>query len=147
MLVAAANRKGGRGGTRNSKKNVLKELGEHPAGGPVQVLDGRYGPYVNYKKVNVTLPEGVTPESVTMAQALTWSHDQGRRQRWNNQSQPHQDKYGRGNERNDAKGHYYEEKHYCQAKRGQKGQYDQEKQRRQVEHHEEKYSQEGIGRI
>jgi len=72
LLAAAANRKGGRGGARSSKKNVLKELGEHPDGGPVQVLDGRYGPYVNYKKVNVTLPEGVTPDSVTMEQALTW---------------------------------------------------------------------------
>lgn len=72
LLIAAANRKGKQGGERSSKKTVLKELGEHPDGGPVQVLDGRYGPYVNYKKINVTLPEGVTPETVTREQALAW---------------------------------------------------------------------------
>lgn len=72
LVASAANRKGKQGGERTSKKNVLKELGEHPAGGPVQVLDGRYGPYVNYKKINVTLPKEITPESVTMEQALAW---------------------------------------------------------------------------
>jgi len=72
LVALAANRKGKQGGERSSKKNVLKELGEHPDGGPVQVLDGRYGPYVNYKKTNVTLPKEMTPESVTMEQALAW---------------------------------------------------------------------------
>lgn len=72
LLVASANRKGKQSGERTSKKNVLKELGEHPDGGPMQVLDGRYGPYVNYKKINVTLPKEVTPESVTLEQALAW---------------------------------------------------------------------------
>ena len=72
LVALSANRKGKQGGERTSKKNVLKELGEHPDGGPVQVLDGRYGPYVNYKKINVTLPKEMTPESVTLEQALAW---------------------------------------------------------------------------
>lgn len=73
LIASAANRKDRKGGERtSSKKNVLKALGEHPDGGAVQVLDGKYGPYVNYQKVNVTLPEGVTPESVTLEQALAW---------------------------------------------------------------------------
>jgi DNA topoisomerase-1 len=73
LIAAAANRKDRKGGERTaSKKNVLKALGEHPDGGPIAVLDGKYGPYVNYQKVNVTLPEGVTPESVTLEQALAW---------------------------------------------------------------------------
>ena len=48
----------------------LAELGEHPEGGAVQVLSGRYGPYVKWGKVNATLPRDVTPESLTMEQAL-----------------------------------------------------------------------------
>ena len=48
----------------------LRELGEHPDGGPVQVLDGRYGPYVKWGKVNATLPKGVTPETITVDAAL-----------------------------------------------------------------------------
>ena len=49
---------------------ALAELGEHPDGGLVQVLNGRFGPYVKWGKVNATLPRDMTPESVTMEQAL-----------------------------------------------------------------------------
>ena len=62
---------GGRGRGRTAK-SVLKELGEHPDGGAVQVLSGRYGPYVNFGKINVTLPKDVKPEEVTLEQALVW---------------------------------------------------------------------------
>jgi DNA topoisomerase-1 len=49
----------------------LKELGEHPTdGGPVQVMSGRYGPYVKWDRVNATLPKDMAPESVTMEQAV-----------------------------------------------------------------------------
>ncbi|RIK25140.1 MAG: DNA topoisomerase I, partial [Chloroflexi bacterium] len=74
LLAGAAERKGRSGGrtTRSSAKTVLKTLGEHPDGGAIQVLDGRYGPYVNYNKVNVTLPKEVKPEDVTLEQALAW---------------------------------------------------------------------------
>lgn len=48
----------------------LREMGEHPDGGPIQVMNGRYGPYVKWGKVNVTLPRDVTPEDVTLEQAL-----------------------------------------------------------------------------
>ena len=48
----------------------LKELGEHPDGGPVNVMKGRYGPYVKWEKVNATLPETVEPENVTLEYAL-----------------------------------------------------------------------------
>jgi len=49
----------------------LVELGEHPeSGGPVNVMDGRYGPYVKWGKVNATLPKDVEPANVTMDMAV-----------------------------------------------------------------------------
>ncbi|SEH98886.1 type I DNA topoisomerase [Paracoccus alkenifer] len=48
----------------------LAELGEHPEGGAVQVLNGRFGPYVKWGKVNATLPRDLAPEAVTMERAL-----------------------------------------------------------------------------
>ena len=49
---------------------ALRDLGEHPDGGPVQVMPGKYGPYVKWAKVNATLPKEVTPEAVTLDEAL-----------------------------------------------------------------------------
>jgi DNA topoisomerase I len=48
----------------------LRELGEHPDGGPVQVMPGKYGPYVKWAKVNATLPKELAPETVTLEEAL-----------------------------------------------------------------------------
>ncbi len=48
----------------------LRELGEHPDGGPVNVMKGRYGPYVKWDKINATLPESIEPDAVTLDQAL-----------------------------------------------------------------------------
>ncbi|MDZ7772812.1 MAG: type I DNA topoisomerase [Balneolaceae bacterium] len=58
---------------KNKKKrsSVIKELGDHPAEGkPVRVLDGRYGPYIKFGKTNVSLPDDLKPEEVTMEQAV-----------------------------------------------------------------------------
>ncbi|KMW59535.1 DNA topoisomerase I [Candidatus Rhodobacter oscarellae] len=60
---------GRRGGAAAAKP--LHELGEHPQrGGPVNVMDGRYGPYVKWEKVNATITKGVEPADVTMEMAL-----------------------------------------------------------------------------
>jgi len=51
--------------------SVLKELGDHPdEGGKVQVLNGRYGPYVKHGKINATIPKDREPEQVTLEEAL-----------------------------------------------------------------------------
>jgi hypothetical protein len=49
----------------------LKELGEHPVkGGTVAVMEGKYGPYVKWDKVNATLPKGTDPAELTMDMAV-----------------------------------------------------------------------------
>ena len=48
-----------------------KNLGEHPdKGGPILVKKGRYGPYVSHDGVNATLTGDITPENVTVEQAV-----------------------------------------------------------------------------
>ena len=59
----------GRG--RGQAAKPLHELGEHPSeGGPVNVMDGRYGPYVKWGKVNATIPKDIKPEDVNIDMAL-----------------------------------------------------------------------------
>ncbi|MGR6431212.1 type I DNA topoisomerase [Rhizobium sp. PAMB 3174] len=62
---ANAGQRGGR-----TAAAALKALGDHPDGGAITVRDGRYGPYVNWGKVNATLPKGKDPQSVTVEEAL-----------------------------------------------------------------------------
>ena len=49
---------------------ALKELGDHPDGGKLAVMDGRYGPYVKWEKINATLPNGTDPQDVSLEQAV-----------------------------------------------------------------------------
>ncbi|MCY1127020.1 type I DNA topoisomerase [Frigidibacter sp. RF13] len=62
--------KAARGGRGGSAPAALRELGTHPDGGPIQVMAGRYGPYVKWEKVNATLPKGADPATVTLEEAL-----------------------------------------------------------------------------
>ncbi len=56
---------------RPRASSLVKELGDHPQlGGKVQVLSGRYGPYVRHGKVNATLPKDRDPEQVTLQEAV-----------------------------------------------------------------------------
>ncbi len=57
-------------GRGRSTPAALATLGDHPDGGSITVRDGRYGPYVNWGKVNATLPKGKDPASVTLEEAL-----------------------------------------------------------------------------
>ena len=59
-------------GRRGAAPKVLKDLGAHPDDGePMQVLDGRYGPYIKHGKTNATLPKDTKPEDLTVEQAVT----------------------------------------------------------------------------
>ncbi len=63
-------RKAARGAGRGAAQKPLRELGEHPDGGAVNVMDGRYGPYVKWEKVNATIPKETDPKEITLEQAL-----------------------------------------------------------------------------
>ncbi len=71
VLLAEKKAGGGKGRWQRAAPTVLKELGEHPSeGGKVQVLSGRYGPYVKHGDVNATLPRGKEPTALTMDEAV-----------------------------------------------------------------------------
>lgn len=50
---------------------VLRVLGDHPDDkASVEICSGRYGPYARHGKVNATLPKDLSPDEVTLEQAL-----------------------------------------------------------------------------
>lgn len=56
---------------RGARSTILKELGKLPnSETPIQILNGKYGPYIKVGKVNVSLPEGSDPQKFTLAEAL-----------------------------------------------------------------------------
>ena len=43
----------------------LREVGPHPAdGAPIQLFEGRYGPYVKHGSVNASLPKGADADTL-----------------------------------------------------------------------------------
>jgi DNA topoisomerase-1 len=71
VTVLAEKAAGGKGGFQRGKATVLKDLGDHPdGGGKIQVLSGRYGPYINFGKVNANVPKSKEPAAVTVEEAV-----------------------------------------------------------------------------
>ena len=64
----------GRGATRK----VLKELGKDSKGANVQLMDGRYGPYLTNGELNASLPKGTDPEGLDLEAAVTLLKDRGK---------------------------------------------------------------------
>ncbi|HEY9880531.1 MAG TPA: type I DNA topoisomerase [Leptolyngbyaceae cyanobacterium] len=70
-LELLAEPKTGRG--RKKSAEPLRTLGNHPADEePIAIFNGPYGPYVKHGKTNVSVPEGVVVEEVTVEQAVEW---------------------------------------------------------------------------
>ncbi|MEE8253679.1 MAG: type I DNA topoisomerase [Hyphomicrobium sp.] len=70
VALIAEKAAGDKGRFQRAKPTVLKVLGEHPDGGPIQVLSGRYGPYVKHASVNATIPNGKDPAAITVEEAV-----------------------------------------------------------------------------
>ncbi len=68
VSLIAEKQKSGKGA---AKAAPLRELGEHPElGGPMEIMDGRYGPYVKHGKINATIPRSADPEKLTVEEAV-----------------------------------------------------------------------------
>jgi DNA topoisomerase I len=59
-----------KGPSNRRTPGALRDLGEHPEGGKVQVFNGRYGAYVKHDKINATIPKDKTPEGITLDEAV-----------------------------------------------------------------------------
>lgn len=66
-LIAEKRANPGRGRTA---AKPLKALGEHPDGGEMNVMEGRYGPYVKWGKINATIPKDQDAETIDKDTAL-----------------------------------------------------------------------------
>lgn len=56
---------------KEHRNKPLRVIGKHPeTGDPIEVRDGRYGPYVKHGKTNASLQGPQDPETVTMEEAL-----------------------------------------------------------------------------
>lgn len=63
VLIAEAKPRGARA------KPAGKPVGEHPAGGEILLFEGKYGPYLEWDKVRVTLPKEIAADSISIEQA------------------------------------------------------------------------------
>jgi len=52
-------------------------LGDHPSGGAITVRNGRFGAYVNHGKINATLKGDLSPETITLDEAIRLIEDKG----------------------------------------------------------------------
>jgi DNA topoisomerase-1 len=58
-------------GGRGAAAKTLRDMGEHPdQGGPISLMEGKYGPYVKWDKVNATLPKEADPAELTLEAAV-----------------------------------------------------------------------------
>ena len=69
-LLAQSRKSGsGRGGRRRSEP--LRNLGDHPAkSGEILVLSGRYGPYLQWNRKNVSIPKSIDPATMSIDTAV-----------------------------------------------------------------------------
>jgi DNA topoisomerase-1 len=65
---------------RNTKKRAaptpLREIGNHPDdSAPVQIFEGKFGPYVKHGATNATVPKDTDISTISMEEAVSWLAD------------------------------------------------------------------------
>ncbi len=56
---------------KGKTSSVIKDMGEHPENGEkIQIMTGRYGPYIKYGKKNISIPKNRDAESLDMGTVL-----------------------------------------------------------------------------
>ena len=51
--------------------SIIKDLGEHPEDKkPVRIMKGKFGPYIKYKSLNVTIPLAKDANKITIKEAI-----------------------------------------------------------------------------
>ena len=68
--LIVAKETGAGGGRRFGGAPAGRTLGDYPDGGVITVRGGQYGAYVNWDKINATLPKTITEAGVTLEQAI-----------------------------------------------------------------------------
>jgi len=70
-VTLIAEKRAGKGGGRGRQAVApLKELGNHTDGEPINLYNGRYGPYLKHGMINANIPRGADPASITLEQAI-----------------------------------------------------------------------------
>jgi DNA topoisomerase-1 len=70
-VTLIAEKRAGKGGGRGRAAIApLRELGKHPDGEPINLFNGRYGPYLKHGTINANIPRGADPASITLEQAI-----------------------------------------------------------------------------
>ena len=51
--------------------SIIKDLGKHPQDKkPIRIMKGKYGPYIKYKSLNITIPKEKNPLELDIKEAL-----------------------------------------------------------------------------
>ena len=67
-----------KGRRQSGARKVLRELGADGEGRAMQLVDGRYGPYLTNGNLNASLPKGTPPESLTAETAAAILAERGK---------------------------------------------------------------------
>ncbi len=70
-VTLIAEKRAGKGAGRGRTAIApLKELGNHPDGEPINLFNGRFGPYIKHGTINANIPRGADPATITLEQAI-----------------------------------------------------------------------------
>ena len=68
----------GRRGRQRAQRTVLKDFGPYEGGANLELLEGRYGPYLTNGDLNASLPKGTDVSSLTAETASTLLRERGK---------------------------------------------------------------------